>query len=257
MAGDGTLIPYTCLYRPDPSRRWPAPALVTAYGGYYRALTPEWSDDAAAVVAAGGLYVWAHTRGGGDLGREWWEGGRRELKRTVLDDLHAVAEELVSSGRADPDRLAVVGRSHGGWLAGASAVTRPDLWRAAVPLVPALDLVADLQAPYGRYVTEVDWPGAGPDELAALSPYHLVRPGEYPAVYLGAGDRDPRCPAWHARKFAARLQEAQRGTGSVLLRVHENAGHGLTSSAAERQREAAEWLGFVFAELGLVPPDTF
>ncbi|SEE82148.1 prolyl oligopeptidase family serine peptidase [Jiangella alba] len=255
VGADGTLIPYTCLYRPDERGQRPRPTLITAYGGFYRALTPEWSDDAAAVAASGGLHVWAHTRGGGDLGREWWEGGRRGRKQTVLDDLHAVAADLVATGRADPSRLAVVGRSHGGWLAGAAAVTRPDVWRAAVPLVPALDLVTDLRTPYGKYVTELDWPdGDAEEHVAALSPYHLIRPGSYPAVYLAAGDRDPRCPAWHARKFAARLQEAQQGPGAVLLRVRENAGHGLTSSAAERRRDAAEWLGFVFAELGLVPP---
>lgn len=93
--------------------------------------------------------------------------------------------------------------------------------------------------------------------LAALSPYHAIRPGtSYPAVFVVAGDTDPRCPPWHARKFVARLQAAQTGDAPILLRVWENAGHGWATDRAISIEENTEWLSFVMRWLNLTPEET-
>jgi len=97
-----------------------------------------------------------------------------------------------------------------------------------------------------------------PDDVRRLlsySPYHNVREGiEYPAVYIDAGDTDFRCPPFHARKFAARLQAAQAGTAPILLHVWDNVGHGLATSHEISVAQATEWVAFVMRELCLVPP---
>src|SRR4029077_20861997 len=123
------------------------------------------------------------------------------------------------------------GGSNGGLMAGVAADPRPDLWRGIVPRDPWLALICSCRGPYGRMCVMMEIANVeDPEEvrrLASLSPYHLVRDGvRYPAVFLDAGDTDPRCPPWHARKFAARLQRATSGNAPILLHVWENVGHG-------------------------------
>jgi prolyl oligopeptidase len=210
------------------------------------------------LVAGGGVLVHAHLRGGGEFGRDWWEGGRQRNKANCYADLYAVAEDLISRGITTRGQLALTGVSNGGVLCGVAVTQRPDLWQAVVPQVPLLDLIGALRDPYDAYAISSEF--ADPEvpaeirRLASFSPYHLVRKGVgYPAVFIVAGDNDPRCPAWHSRKFAARLQAAQEGTAPVLLHVFENAGHGAATHQEVALQQASEWLAFLFMTLGLSP----
>lgn len=256
VAGDGTAVPFHVV-RPAGAAPGPAPVLVTAYGAANVATLPSYQPDLAAFVAAGGTLVQAYLRGGGELGRDWYLAAHRETKHVRDDDLVAVAEHLVATGVAAPDRLALTGGSDGGLMCGVAVTTRPDLWRAVLPRAPLLDLVAGMRDPYLDFVIRKAW--GDPDDpddvrrMIARSPYELVRPGEFPAVYLQAGANDPRCRPWHARKFAARLQAAQRGREPVLVHVFEGAGHGAASAPEVIAAQDVEWLGFLVRELGLRP----
>jgi prolyl oligopeptidase len=141
-------------------------------------------------------------------------------------------------------------------MAGVALTQRPDLWAVVVPRVPILDLIGACRDRYGRMVIREELADVErPEEvrrLASFSPYHLVRDGvRYPAVFLDAGDTDPRCPPWHSRKFAARLQRATAGAGPILLRVWNNVGHGLATDRAVAATQSAEWLAFVLRHLGI------
>jgi prolyl oligopeptidase len=210
----------------------------------------------AAFVAAGGLFVHCHLRGGGEYGLDWWAGGRLKNKQNCYHDLYAIAEDLVSRGETRTDLLAVTGASNGGLMAGVVAVQRPDLWRVVVPRVPLMDLIGACRDPYGRNAISIDF--ADPDDpddvrrLAGFSPYHLIEDGKrYPAVYVDAGDTDPRCPPWHARKFAARLQAAQAGDAPILVHIWSNVGHGAATAKHIEIEEQTEWLAFVMQQLGM------
>jgi prolyl oligopeptidase len=257
-SADGTRVPCHLVRRQDADPRRPQPTLIHAYGGYNVALVPRFPGPMAAFVAAGGVFVHAHVRGGGELGRDWWQGGRMHDKQKGYDDLYAVAEHLIAANRCTTRSLAVSGGSNGGLLAGVAATQRPDLWAAAVPRVPVLDLIGACRSAYGKQsVLEEMADVEDADEirrLVSFSPYHLVRDGvDYPAVFLDAGETDPRCPPWHARKLAARLQKATAGTRPILLHVWENAGHGWATDASVAVLEHTEWLAFVLRELGGVP----
>ncbi|MCM2392065.1 prolyl oligopeptidase family serine peptidase [Streptomyces albipurpureus] len=255
VAADGVAVPYHVV-RPagsDPAR--PAPTLISAYGAANVPLLPQYQPDLAAFVAAGGVLVQAYLRGGGEFGRDWYLAAHRERKQVRDSDLIAVAEHLVATGLTSSDRLALTGGSDGGLMCGVALTTRPELWRAVLPRAPLLDLIGGTRDPYLDFVIRKAW--ADPDDpaqirrLLRLSPYELVRPGVFPAVYLQAGATDPRCPPWQARKFAARLQAAQQGAAPILLHVFDNAGHGAATAPEVAVAQDAEWLAFLIGTLGL------
>ena len=258
VSSDGTRIPYHVVYRKDVDAGRHRPTLIHAYGGFNAPLVPQFPGPMAAFVAAGGVFVHAHLRGGGELGLEWWRGGRMGHKQQCYNDLCAVAENLIATQVSSPRLLALTGSSNGGLMAGVALTQRPDLWSVVVPRVPILDLIGACRDPYGRMgvvseLAQVDDPSEV-RRLASFSPYHLVRDGlRYPAVFIEAGDTDPRCPAWHARKFAARLQAATSSNAPVLLHVWENAGHGWATEKRVLVAQYTEWLAFTFHSLGLEP----
>lgn len=258
VSRDGARVPYHVVRRADVSAKEPQPTLIHAYGAFNAPFVPQFPGAVAAFIAAGGVLVHAHLRGGGELGLDWWQGGRLKNKQNSYDDLYAVAEALVASNRAAPRTLALVGSSAGGLMAGVAATQRPDLWAVIVSRVPCLDLIGGCRNPYDRMCTMQDRANVeDPDEvrrLVTFSPYHLIRQGvSYPAVFIEAGETDPRCPAWHARKFAARLQWATAGRGSILLHIWENVGHGLATDKATTLEQNTEWLAFTLRHLGLSP----
>ncbi|GAB3062053.1 hypothetical protein GCM10027053_25580 [Intrasporangium mesophilum] len=259
-ASDGTLVPYHVVRLAGSTGQDedPEPTLISAYGAANIATLPEYRPDLAAFVAAGGTLVQAYLRGGGEFGRDWYLAAHRETKHVRDDDLVAVAEHLIASGRTTSSRLAVTGGSDGGLMCGVAVTTRPDLWRAALPRAPLLDLAAGMRDPYLDFVIRKAW--GDPDDPADVrrilgrSPYELIRPGVFPAVYVQAGANDPRCRPWHARKFVARLQRAQQGGAPILLHVFEDAGHGAATNRETALEQDTEWLAFLARELCLTLP---
>lgn len=251
-------VPYHIVRRADVDMDRPQPTLLFAYGSGGAAVSPQFPGAMAAFVAAGGVFVHAHPRGGGELGLDWWHGGVLQNRQNSYADMYAVAEDLIARGVTAPKCLALTGRSAGGLMVGVAVTQRPELWRVVIPQVPVLDVIGGAREPYLAYVASLEFGDfADPEEvrrMGTFSPYQLVRDGvEYPAVYIDAGDADPRCPAWHARKFAARLQEAQAGLAPILLHVWENSGHGWATAKDVQIQEYTEWLAFAMQELGMKP----
>jgi prolyl oligopeptidase len=258
VSADGVRVPYHTVRLASVDNALPSPALIYAYGAFNLALLPEYPAATAAFIAAGGIYVHGHIRGGGEFGLDWWRSGRMKQKQNCYRDLYAIAEDLISKGLTTSGQLAMTGRSNGGLMAGVAATQRPDLWRVLVARVPVTDLIGILRDPYGRFVLGGEYGDPNDaDEIrriAGFSPYHLVKGGiEYPAMFIEAGAMDPRCPPWHARKLAARLQAANHSAFPILLRIHDNAGHGLATPKAIQLSGYTQWLAFLMQELGMVP----
>ncbi|GAT72322.1 prolyl oligopeptidase [Microbacterium sp. HM58-2] len=254
IAADGTPIPYHVV-RPAGAARGPGPALISAYGAAGVPTLPRYQPDLAAFVAAGGTLVQAYLRGGGEFGRDWFLGADRERRRVRDGDLVAVAEDLIARSITAPQLLALTGGSDGGLMCGVAVTEHPQLWRAVLPRAPLLDLIGGIRVPYLEFVIRKAWGDPDdPDDVRRLlrsSPYELVAAGEFPLVYVQAGDTDPRCPPAQARKFVARMQAAQRGDQPILLHVFENAGHGAGTSPAVLRAQDAEWLSCLMGALGL------
>ncbi|KQY21412.1 peptidase S9 [Cellulomonas sp. Root485] len=207
-----------------------APTILYGYGGFQISLDPAFSATTLAWVEAGGVYVVANLRGGGEEGEEWHRAGMRAHKQNVFDDFHAVGDHLVAQGWTTPDQLACWGGSNGGLLVGAALTQRPDLFAAVVCSAPLLDMVRYQRFGLGVTWTEEYGDADDPTELGWLlgySPYHRVVDGTaYPATLFTVFEGDTRVDPLHARKLAAALQAATSSDRPVLVRRERGVGHG-------------------------------
>ena len=226
---DGTEIRMFVIRRSD-ADGGPAPTILNGYGGFGVPLTPAYSATILAWVEAGGVYVVANLRGGGEEGEEWHRAGMRETKQNVFDDFHAAAEWLVVNGVTTTGQLTISGGSNGGLLVGAALTQRPDLYAAVICAAPLLDMVRYEE--YGLGPTWSDEYGSAADAnelpwLLAYSPYHHVTEGtDYPATLFTIFDGDTRVDPLHGRKMAAALQHATSSTAPILVRREADVGHG-------------------------------
>jgi len=199
----------------------------------------------------------AHVRGGEEMGRPWYEGGRRLNKRNSFTDFIAAAEYLIDTGYSSADRLLIRGGSAGGLLMGAVTNMRPELFRAVLAEVPFVDVVNTmLDASLPLTVIEYDEWGnpndrASYEYIRSYSPYDNVEARRYPHMLVTAGLNDPRVAYWEPAKWTAKLRAQKTDDNRLLLRTNMGAGHGGASGRYDYLREIAFKYAFVLDVLGL------
>jgi oligopeptidase B len=257
-APDGTRIPISLVYVREPPAglpEGPRPLRLDAYGGYGISLDPGFSLYRLALIDRGVGFAIAHVRGGGELGRQWWEAGRRLAKKTSFSDFIACAEHLIAAGYTAPDRLAIHGGSIGGLLMGVAATERPDLFRAVVAEVPGVDVIGFLlRSPIGPVNEDELGDPRDPADyayLASYSPYQNARARAYPAMFVTGALHDQRTPYWIPAKWVAKLRDLKTDDTPLLLRMGLGSGHLSVSATSALARELAFWYAFVLTELGL------
>ncbi len=255
---DGTAVPMFIVHRKDVKLDGNNPTLLYGYGGFNVSLTPSFNPTIIPWLDAGGVYVVANLRGGGEYGEEWHSAGMQANKQNVFDDFYACAEWLIAEKYTTSARLAIEGGSNGGLLTGVATTQRPDLFTAAIVAVPLLDMLRFQNFLIARYWT----PEYGSSEdaaqfktLHAYSPYHHVVKGTtYPAMLVTAGEHDSRVHPLHARKFVASLQ-AQAANDStaepIMLWVDRDGGHGQGKPLALRIRDEVDQWSFVMWQTGV------
>lgn len=260
-APDGVAVPISVVHRRDVPLDGTAPALLYGYGSYEHSIDPVFSSARLSLLDRGFVFAIAHVRGGGELGRAWYEQGRLLAKPSTFSDFVACAEHLCACGYTSADRLGARGGSAGGLLMGAVMNLRPDLFRAVVAEVPFVDVLTTMQDPdLPLTVTEWDEWGNPLDDPAAYdciksySPYDNVAPAAYPAVLVTAGLNDPRVSYWEPAKWVAKLRATTTGDHRVLLRTELDAGHGGPSGRYDVWRDEAMVLAFLVAELSVESP---
>ncbi len=250
---DGTPISMFLVHRKALPKDGQRPVLLTGYGGFNINLTPAFDPANFVLLEKGGIYAVANLRGGGEYGEAWHEAGMFERKQNVFDDFIAAAEWLAASGYSCPQKIAIEGGSNGGLLTGAVMVQRPGLVGAAVCRVPVADMLRYHLFTVGRFwISEygsADDPAQFP-YLFRYSPLHNVEDGvDYPPILITTADTDDRVSPGMAKKFAARLQEADAGDRPVLIRVETKAGHGAGKPVSKMIEEDADIFAFLFKYL--------
>jgi oligopeptidase B len=255
-AADGTRVPISLVRHVDTDAHAGAPCLLYGYGAYEISMDPAFSPVRLSLLDRGVVFAIAHVRGGGEMGRRWYEDGKFLAKPNTFADFVACADHLVETGVTSRDRLAIRGGSAGGLLIGGALNLRPDLCAAAVAEVPFVDVVNTMSDPtIPLTVIEYDEWGNPEDPtyyevMRSYSPYDNVRDAPYPALFVTAGLNDPRVQYWEPAKWVARLRERMTGGGPVLLKTELGAGHGGRSGRYDAWRDEAQALAFVLDRVG-------
>ena len=255
-SADGTKVPMFIVARKDVKLDGQNPALLYGYGGFNVNLFPQYRPRILPFLKRGGVWALANIRGGGELGKDWHDGGRRANKQKSYNDFYAAGEKLIELGYTNPKKLACKGGSNGGLLIGVAVTQRPDLFQAALSQVPLMDMIRFHKFGMGaQWVHEYGDPEK-PDEfkwVKAYSPYHNVRDGvDYPATLVVTAEADNRVDTCHAFKMVSRLQEATSGDRPVLIRVERKAGHGAGKPLSMRIENQSEDWAFLMWQLGMV-----
>lgn len=248
---DGHRVPYDLVRHRDTSLNGSAPAVIYAYGAYEVSLPPWYSSARLSLLDRGAIWVLAHPRGGGELGRRWYLEGRLKQKRNTFLDVIAVTEDLAATHVADPSRIGVRGGSAGGLMVGGCLAMRPELFKTAVAEVPFVDVVSTMSDPT-LPLTVNEWEEWGDprnpefcEYISSYSPYDNSAGLTIGSMLVTAGLNDPRVSVHEPAKWVARLRSEARSTGPVLLRTEMDSGHGGPSDRYAAWREEAMILAFI------------
>jgi oligopeptidase B len=262
---DGTRVPISVVHRADTVL--PAPCVLYGYGAYEVSIDPAFSHHRVSLLDRGVVFAVAHVRGGGEMGRAWYEAGRMEHKANTFADFVSCGQHLLAANIARADALAARGGSAGGLLIGAVANQAPELFRALVAQVPFVDVVTTMLDD-GLPLTVGEWEEWGNPladvqaywRMLTYSPYDNVsadnRDGSartYPDLLVTGGLNDPRVSYWEPAKWVAKLRALSPST-RVLLKTELGAGHGGPSGRYEAWKEEALVFAFLLDALGAAEP---
>ncbi|HEY2692927.1 MAG TPA: S9 family peptidase [Streptosporangiaceae bacterium] len=259
-AADGTQVPISLVCRKGTARDGSSPLLLYGYGSYEASIDPSFSIPRLSLLDRGFCYAIAHVRGGGEMGRHWYDDGKMLHKTNTFTDFVACAEHLARQGWTAPSRLIARGGSAGGLLMGAAVNLAPEAFGgivAQVPFVDALTTILDPSLP----LTVTEWEEWGdplhdPQVYAYMksyAPYENVTGRTYPPILAVTSLNDTRVLYREPAKWIARLQAAGRG-GPFLLKTEMVAGHGGRSGRYDAWREEALVLAWIMTTAGAKQP---
>jgi len=256
---DGTKVPISIVWRPD-AVTWPAPTVIYGYGAYELGIPVAFSSARLSLLDRGVVFAIAHVRGGGELGRKWYEQGRLENKQNTFSDFGSCRDHLVKEGWSDQQRIVARGGSAGGLLMGVMVNQRPDAFCGVIAEVPFVDNVNTMLDPtIPLTITEYDEWGNPHDRstfevMSAYGPYENISAASHPALLVTAGLNDPRVQYWEPAKWIAKLRVLTTSTRMMLLRTEIDSGHGGPSGRYDAWHEEAFVLSVILEMLGLATP---
>ncbi|WP_280475423.1 S9 family peptidase [Nocardia farcinica] len=260
VAADGTRVPISLVWKTgvaDPGAE-PRPLLLYGYGSYEASMDPSFSVARLSLLDRGMVFAVAHVRGGGEMGRLWYENGKTLTKKNTFTDFVACARHLIDTGVTAPDRLVADGGSAGGLLMGAVANLAPELFAGILANVPFVDPLTSILDP-SLPLTVIEWdewgnPLADKDVyeyMKSYSPYENVEAKDYPAILAITSLNDTRVLYVEPAKWVAKLRATKTGDAPLLLKTEMSAGHGGVSGRYAKWKEVAFEYAWVLDTAGL------
>jgi oligopeptidase B len=251
-ADDGARIPISLVCRRGTPRDGSSPFLLYGYGSYEISADPNFSIPRISLLDRGFVYAIAHIRGGGEMGRRWYDDGKMLKKINTFTDFIACARHVVAEGWTQPRRLIARGGSAGGLLMGAVVNMAPDAFGGIVAMVPFVDSLTSILDPT-LPLTVPEWEEWGdplhdPEVyryMKSYTPYENVASGvTYPPILAVTSLNDTRVLYHEPAKWVARLQADASG-GPFLLKTEMSAGHGGRSGRYDAWHEEAMVLAWI------------
>ncbi len=256
-AKDGTMIPISLVYKKGLIKDGSNPLYLIGYGAYGSSMDPYFSSIRLSLLERGFIYAIAHIRGGGEMGRYWYEQGKLLNKKNTFTDFIACAEHLIKEKYTSSDRLVITGGSAGGMLVGAVMNMRPNLFKTVVADVPFVDVLNSMfDTTFTRNVLEFEEWGNPREEkyyyyIKSYSPYDNVEAKDYPNILITAGLNDIRVTYWEAAKLTAKLRALKTDNNLLLLKMNMEAGHLGASGRYDFYKDIAFEYTFIFDVLGI------
>ena len=254
---DGTQIPVSLVYKKGMTQDGNNPQLLIGYGSYGASIDPNFSSNSLSLLDRGFIVAIAHIRGGGEMGRPWYESGKLLNKKSTFTDFITCAEHLIAENYTTSDKLVIQGGSAGGLLMGAVMNIRPELFKAVlahVPFVDALNTMLDASIPL-TVIEYEEWgnPNEKPyyDYIRSYSPYDNIEAKNYPNLLVTAGLNDPRVHYWEPAKWTAKLRASKTDSNRLLLKTEMGSGHGGPSGRYDALKETAFEYAFILDVLGI------
>jgi len=257
-AEDGTSIPISLVYKEELFKNdGTNPLYLYGYGSYEICIDPEFSPNILSLLDRGFVYAIAHIRGGGEMGRQWYENGKFLKKKNTFTDFVNCAEYLVNNKYTSKEKLVISGGSAGGLLMGAVTNLRPDLFKIVISKVPFVDVINTMMDPsLPLTVIEYDEWGNPNDKtyfeyMKSYSPYDNIEEKEYPNMLVVAGLNDPRVGYWEPAKYVAKLRTMKKDDNVILLKTNMGFGHKGASGRYDYLKDVAFEYSFIFEILDI------
>ncbi len=255
-ARDNTAIPVSLVYKKQLFHKDGSnPMYLYAYGAYGLNQEANFWPAIMPMLDRGFVFAIAHVRGGGMMGPDWYQAGRRRNKKNTINDFIDVTEELVRRGYAHSRKVFASGASAGATLMGAVATQRPDLYRGVILGVPFLDVVTTMLDESIPLVTNEYEEWGDPrlrsdyEYMLSYSPYDQIARRRYTNMYVYAGLHDARVQYYEPAKFVAKMRAHKTDDKQLLLLTDMSSGHAGVGGRYQAQWAYAREFAFILGTL--------
>ncbi len=252
---DGTQVPMYLVFNKQAVKTQPAPLLLCGYGAYGINSSLYFNYRRLSLLDRGIIVAVTQLRGGSEMGRNWYLDGKLENKKNTFHDFHACANHLLDAGITSAEQLAIIGGSAGGLVVGNFLNAESLRCRAAVALVPFVDVITTiLNDSLPLSIIERDeWGDPNDaemyDYIKSYSPYDNTFAKNYPALLITGGLNDPRVGYWEPAKWAAKIRQCKTDRNVLYLITEMDAGHAGSSGRSGELRETARNYAFIIDQL--------
>lgn len=249
-ARDGVKVPVTITHHNDIDLK-SSPILFYGYGSYGLTTESYFRSSIIPLLDRGFVHVLVNIRGGGEMGKYWYEQGRMFNKLNTFYDFNDAVKSVLNMGIGSKDKVFAQGGSAGGLLMGAIINFEPELYTgilSGVPFVDVLTTMSDASIP----LTTFEWDEWGNPEnkdeynyIKQYSPYDNIRALNYPAVLVTSSLFDSQVQYYEPAKYTPKLREYSTSGNPVLMKMNLIGGHGGKSGRLNQMEETAEEYGFL------------
>jgi oligopeptidase B len=258
-SGDGTLVPISMIHKNGMKRSdGRNPLYLEGYGSYGCTVQKDFNSARISLLDRGFYLAMAHVRGGGELGKKWWEAGKLMNKKNAVADYLACAEYLIKQGYTAKGMITAAGSNAGGLVIGAAVNQHPDLFKAVLLMMPFVDPLSSLLDSASNKDNPDEWPEFGnpniPEQFVYIygySPYDNIKKQDYPAMLFRTSFKDQKAEFSGPLKMVAKLRATATGKNILLIRIDDRKTHmGDTGKKKDNDFMAENW-AFILDQYGI------